>query len=65
MRHGEVLGMLLLEGVGDVLEEDLSQEDVLVLSGVHTTAQRIRRLPKLGFVAYGSAAVACLRDQLS
>jgi hypothetical protein len=34
-------GVLLLEGVGDVLEEDEAEADVLVLGGVHTAAQRV------------------------
>ena len=45
------LGVLLLEGVGDVLEEDQAEDDVLVLGGVHAAAQRVGHLPELGFVA--------------
>ena len=32
---GEHLSVALLEGVGDVLEEDQAEDDVLVLGGVH------------------------------
>jgi len=41
----------LLEGVGDVLEEDQVEDDVLVLGGVHAAAQGVGHLPELGFVA--------------
>ena len=41
----------LLEGVGDVLEEDEAQDDVLVLGGVHVVAQRVGRGPELRFKA--------------
>ena len=41
----------LLEGVGDVLEEDQAEDDVLVLGGVHAAAQCVGHLPELGFVA--------------
>ncbi len=50
---GLELGVLLLEGVGDVLEEDQAEDDVLVLGGVHAAAQRVGHLPELGFVADG------------
>ncbi len=36
--------MLLLERVGDVLEEDEAEDDVLVLGGVHGTAQGVGHL---------------------
>ena len=42
------LGVLGLEGVGDVLEEDQAEDDVLVLGRVHVVAQRVGRLPELG-----------------
>ena len=40
----------LLEGVRDVLEEDQAEHDVLVLGGVHGTAQCVRRRPEFGLV---------------
>ena len=43
----EQLGVLLLEGVGDVLEEDQAEDDVLVLGRVHVVAQLVGRLPEL------------------
>ncbi len=46
-RLGFELGVLRLEGVGDVFEEDQSEDDVLVLGGIHVVAQRIRRRPQL------------------
>ena len=33
--------MRLLEGVGDVLEEDQAEDDVLVLGGVHVAAELV------------------------
>jgi len=38
---GLELGVLLLEGVGDVLEEDQAQDDVLVLGRVHVGAEGV------------------------
>ncbi len=45
------LCVLFLEGVRDVLKEDETKDDVLVLCSVHRAAQGIGHLPKLGFVA--------------
>ena len=39
--------MLLLEGVGDVLQEDQAEDDVLVLGRVHVAPQLVGRLPEL------------------
>ena len=44
-------GVRFLEGVGDVLEEDKAEDDVLVLGGVHRAAQRVGHFPELGLVA--------------
>ena len=44
---GFELGVLLLEGVGDVLQEDQAEHDVLVLGGVHVGAERVGGLPQL------------------
>ncbi len=41
------LGVLRLEGVGDVLEEDQAEDDVLVLRRVHVVAQRVGGVPEL------------------
>ena len=41
------------EGVGDVLEEDQPEDDVLVLGGVHLPAELIGRVPQRGFEALG------------
>ena len=48
---GHEFGVLLLEGVRDVLEEDEAEDDVLVLCGVHAATQGIGHLPKLGLIA--------------
>ena len=48
---GVECGVLLLEGVGDVLEEDKPEHDMLLLGGIHRTAQRVGHLSELGFVA--------------
>ena len=47
----------LLEGIGDVLEEDEPEHDVLVLAGVHAAAQCVGHLPELGLVAGGDAVL--------
>ena len=52
--HGRVA---LLEGVGDVLQEDQPEDDMLVLGGVHRAAQRVGHRPQLGLVADGGPAV--------
>ena len=44
---GLELGVLGLEGVADVLEEDQAQDDVLVLGGVHVVAEGVGGLPEL------------------
>ena len=46
-----------LEGVGDVLEEDQPEDDVLVLGGVHRAAQRVGHRPQLGLITGRGAAV--------
>jgi hypothetical protein len=48
-------GVHLLEGVGDVFEEDEAQDHVLVFGGVHAAPQSIDHLPELRLVAHGSA----------
>ena len=48
---GEQVSVALLEGVGDVLQEDQSKDDVLVLGGVHASTQGVGHLPELGLVA--------------
>jgi hypothetical protein len=48
---GDEPRVVLLEGVGDVLEEDETQDDVLVLGRVHAAAQGVGHLPELGLVA--------------
>ena len=40
-------GVVFLEAVGDVLEEDEAQDDVLVLGGVHVVAQLVSGEPEL------------------
>ena len=51
------LGVMFLEGVGDVFEEDEALDDVLVLRGVHVGPQFVRREPELGFKANVGAEV--------
>jgi hypothetical protein len=48
---GGELRVVFLEGVGDVLEEDEAEDDVLVLRSVHVAAELVRREPELGFEA--------------
>ena len=47
---GQDRGMAFLEGVGDVLQEDQAEHDVLVLGGVHRAAQGVGHGPQLGLV---------------
>ncbi len=44
-------GVLLEEGVGDVLQEDQAEDDMLVLGGVHVAAQLLGGLPEAVFEA--------------
>ena len=48
---GLELGVLLLEGVGDVLEEDQAEHDVLVLGRVHVGAERVGGPPEFALKA--------------
>ena len=52
----------LLKGVGDVLQEDQPQHDVLVLGGVHAAAQGVGHPPQLVLVAGGRAVRAGLGE---
>ena len=54
---GFQFGVLGLEGVGDVLEEDQAEDDVLVLGRVHVIAQGIGGGPELGLKAELARAV--------
>ncbi len=45
------LACCLLEGVGDVLEEDQAEDDMLVLGGVHVVAQLVGGRPERGLEA--------------
>jgi hypothetical protein len=51
---GLQLGVLGLEGVGDVFQEDEAEDDVLVLGSVHVVAQRVGCGPQLRFKPNGS-----------
>ena len=62
---GHELGVLLLEGVRDVLEEDQPEDDVLVLGCVHAAAQGVGHLPELGFVADRGTVVPCRSGPLA
>ena len=42
---------MLLEGVGDVFEEDEAEDDVLVLSRIHVVAELVGGEPELGLEA--------------
>src|SRR5690606_5823903 len=46
-----VAGMMFLKGVGDVLQEDEAENNVLVLGRVHRSAQGVTHLPELRFIA--------------
>ena len=55
-------GVALLEGVGDVFQEDEAEDDVLVFGGVHAAPQRVGRAPKLSPVDLGVHRVYLSRD---
>ena len=44
---GDELGVVLLEGVGDIFEEDVAENDVLILRRIHVVPQLISREPEL------------------
>jgi hypothetical protein len=44
-------GVLGFESVGNVLEKNQSEDDVLILRRIHIVAQRVCCRPKLGFEA--------------
>ena len=46
-----------LEGVGDVLEEDQTQDDVFVLGRIHAAAQGVGHLPELSLIAHVGGAL--------
>ena len=48
---GQNRRMALLEGIGDIFQKDKSEYDVLVLGGIHRSAQGVGHVPELGFVA--------------
>jgi hypothetical protein len=50
--------VLGLEGVGDVLEEDEAEDDVLVLGRIHVVAQGVGGGPELGFEAEVGGRIA-------
>jgi len=45
------LVMPFLEGIGDVFQENQSQDYMFVLGGIHVATELIRRLPHLFFKA--------------
>ena len=49
---GDELLVALVEAIGEVLQEDEAQHDVLVLGGVEVAAQHVRRVPQLLLEAY-------------
>ena len=56
---GDELLVALVKAVGEVLQEDEAQHDVLVFSGVEVAAQHVRRVPQLLLEAY-VGCVLCL-----
>ena len=48
---GVEFGVLLLEGIGDVLQEDQAEDHVLVLGRVHVAAERVGGLPQFALEA--------------
>ena len=48
---GDELGVMFVEGIGDVLEKDQAEDDMLVFRSVHVVAQLVGGEPELGFKA--------------
>ena len=59
-RLGEQLHPVFLEGVGDVLEENQSKHDILVLGGVHRATQLVGREPEFLLKAKGCTIIGRL-----
>ena len=53
--------MVLVEGIGDVLEKDEAEDDVLVFRRVHVVAQLVRGQPQLGLETEGGARLLGIR----
>ena len=45
------LGVVFVEGVGDVFEEDEAEDNMLVFGRVHVVAKLVGGKPELGFKA--------------
>jgi hypothetical protein len=58
---GFELRVVLLEGVGDVLQEDQAEDDVFVLGGVHSSSQGVGGLPQFDLEASGGDGAISLR----
>jgi hypothetical protein len=58
-------GVLLLEGVGDIFEEDQAEYNVFILGGVHVGAERVGGLPQFPFETKVSSVVVPGHIQLS
>ncbi len=54
---GGEAGVVFLEAIGDVFEEDEAEDDVLVLRRVHVVAELVGGEPELGFEAKGVGTV--------
>ena len=61
---GHELGVVFLERVGDVFEEDEAEDDVLVFRRVHVVAQLVGREPELGLEAQRRAVAVVLSLRL-
>jgi len=53
--------MVFVEGIGDVLEENEAEDDVLVLRRVHVVAQLVCGQPQLGLEPEGGSRLLGLR----
>ncbi len=55
------LGVVFVEGIGDVLEENEAEDDVLVFRSVHVVAQFVGGQPQLGLEPEGGSRLLGLR----
>ena len=61
--HALKLGVLSLERLGDVLQEDQAQRDMLVFRRLQIAAQLVSRLEQVGLKAQGTFIFFCSRHE--
>ena len=57
--------MFLLEGIGDVFQEDQTEHDMLVLGGIHVGSERISGLPQFSLEPEVGSVIGCFVVRLT